>query len=142
MQLRSPRERLYQTLTFEAFGLLLVVPMYSALFAAPTRDSIMVIVTISVAVMLWSPIHNTVFDLVELRRTGRVASDRPSNLRIVHALSHELSALVLTLPIMIHLGGHNLQEAVLVDLGLTIFYTGYAYVFHLFYDRLRPVQPT
>ena len=36
-------------------------------------------------------------------------------------------------------GGHGFWEAVAVDIGLTLFYTAYAYVFHMVFDRLRPV---
>jgi uncharacterized membrane protein len=126
MHLRSARERLYQTLLFEVGGLFMVIPIYSAVFTAPAQEAILLIVAISIAVMTWSPIHNTIFDIVELRRTGRVASDRPTNLRILHALSHEVTSLILTLPLMIFLGGHNLVDALLVDMALTAFYTSYA----------------
>jgi uncharacterized membrane protein len=33
------------------------------------------------------------------------------------------------------------MAALVVDLGLTVVYAGYAYAFHLAYDRLRPVAP-
>lgn len=59
----------------------------------------------------------------------------------MHALSHEASTIVVTLPILVHLGGHGWMAALVVDLGLTVVYAGYAYAFHLAYDRLRPVAP-
>jgi uncharacterized membrane protein len=46
---------------------------------------------------------------------------------------------VVTLPIMLWLGGFSLREALLATAGLTAVYTAYAYAFHLVYDRLRPV---
>ena len=48
---------------------------------------------------------------------------------------------MVTLPILIFFGGFGLLEALIVDVALTIFYTVYAFVFHLGYDRLRPVLP-
>ncbi len=33
-----------------------------------------------------------------------------------------------------------LVEALAINFGLTVFFTAYAYIFHLVYDRLRPVQ--
>jgi uncharacterized membrane protein len=38
------------------------------------------------------------------------------------------------------LGGHTMREALAVNLSLTLFYVGYAYVFHLLFDWLRPVR--
>ena len=39
------------------------------------------------------------------------------------------------------LGGLGFAEAISADVGLTLFYAGYAYVFHLGFDSLRPVAP-
>ena len=36
-------------------------------------------------------------------------------------------------------GGHGFWEAVAVDIGLSVLYVIYAYVFHILYDRFRPV---
>ena len=77
---------------------------------------------------------------IDLRLTGRVASDRPRGLRVVHAASCELSTLVVTLPILVWIGGHCLGAALAVDLGLTVGYTVYAYGFFVFYDWWRPVR--
>jgi uncharacterized membrane protein len=59
---------------------------------------------------------------------------------MVHAVSHEVSAVGVSLPILLTLGGHTLAGALMVNIGLTLLYTGYAFVFHLVYDRLRPVS--
>lgn len=141
MSLRSPRERALQTLLFEVGGLLLVAPLYALVFSAPMEESFLIIAALAVAVMIWSPIHNTIFDVLDLRMTGRVASDRPHGLRIIHAVSHESTSLVVTVPLLIWLGGHSLMEAILLDIGLTIVFAIYAYVFNIIYDRLRPVRP-
>lgn len=141
MALRNFRERVLQTLCFEGGGLLMVVPGYALVTGHSGGTSFVLMAAISVAVMVWSPIHNTAFDLIDLRLTGRVASDRPHKLRIVHAASHEASSVVVSLPILVWLGGHTVWAALAVDLALTLVYSAYAYVFHLVYDRLRPVVP-
>ncbi|MCB6178418.1 hypothetical protein LHP98_09775 [Rhodobacter sp. Har01] len=139
MTLRSPRERFIQTLAYEAGGLLLSVPLYILYSGGGAGQGAEVMLAMSAAVLLWSPIHNTAFDLVDLRLTGRLASDRPHRWRMVHAASHEISTVLVTLPVLMFLGGHGLGEALLIDLGLTLVYAAYAYVFHLGYDWLRPV---
>ncbi len=139
MAMRSARERALQTLCFELGGLLIVTPVYAVIFNEDAFGSAVVVLTLAVAVMLWSPVYNTVFDLGDLRMTGRVASERPHWLRIVHAVGHEASTLIVTLPLILWMTDLGLVAALVLDLGLTAFYAGYAYVFHIIYDRLRPV---
>jgi uncharacterized membrane protein len=138
--LRSLRERVIQTLSYELGALLLVAPLYQWLFDASTGESLQLLVTLSVAVMLWSPIHNTLFDWLDARWFGRVASDRRGWSRWAHAFSHEISTLFVTLPLIMWIGGHRFLDALLIDLGLTLFYTAYAWAFHCCFDRLRPVR--
>lgn len=139
MSLRSGRERIFQTATFEILGLAIVVPFHALLSRTPADTSALLVVTLAVIVTLWSPLFNTVFDRIDLAFSGRVASDRPHRLRLAHAVLLELSALVVTLPVVMHLTGYGFRQALFFDMALTVFYTAYAYVFHLAYDQLRPV---
>lgn len=141
MTLRLAKERVLQTLIFEIGGLLIATPLYSAVSGQTVTQSAGIILAVSIAVLLWSPFHNWLFDLAEWHCTARVASARPHNLRLLHALSHEVSVLIVTLPLMLVLTGYNLGEALMVNFGLTALYTAYAYVFHIVYDRLRPIRP-
>ena len=139
--LRCLRERAVQTLAFEAGGLVLASPLYAAVFGVSLDDSFKLLAVLAVVCMIWCPLHNAAFDWLESRLAGRTASDRPHRWRVVHALSHEASGVVVTLPLIMVLGGLSFVEALLADIGLFLFYAGYAYVFHLGYDRLRPVVP-
>lgn len=141
MTLRSPRERVLQTACYEIGGLLLATPIYALVVGTGGEEGALVIGVLAIAVLLWSPLHNALWDWVEHRRTGRVASDRPQAQRVLHALSHEATALIVTLPILMILGGHDLWTALMLDIGLTVLYAGYAYVFHIVFDQLRPVRP-
>lgn len=141
MPVRSPRERLIQTLAYEAGGLCLSVPLVALFGGGTSGEALALMLALSGAVLVWSPLHNTVFDRLDLRLSGRVASDRPQSWRLVHALSHEATTVVVTLPILIGLGELSVGAALMADLGLTLLYAAYAYVFHLVYDRLRPVRP-
>jgi uncharacterized membrane protein len=140
MTLRSVRERVLQTLAYEAGGLALSIPAYLLYSGGSVPETALLMLALSGAVLLWTPIHNTLFDWIDYRWSGRLASNRPQRWRIVHAISHEATTLVVTLPILMGLGGLTFWAAVLVDLGLTLLYAVYAYVFHLVYDRLRPMQ--
>jgi uncharacterized membrane protein len=141
MALRTARERFFQTLAYEAGGLLVAAPLYGYVFGREASESFALIMTLSLVVMVWAPLHNTIFDWVEFDRTGRVASDRPQGLRAAHALCLEITACAVTLPIVMGMGGHGFWQALSIDLGLTLLYAAYAYFFHIVYDRLRPVSP-
>jgi hypothetical protein len=89
MRLRGPGERLIQTLCHEA------------------GDGAVPMLALSGAVMIWSPLHNTVFAWSDLRQSGRVASDRLLRWRVVDAASHAGTTVVATLPVPVWLGGHG-----------------------------------
>lgn len=139
MALRTFKERVIQTLAFEAIGIALVVPVFSILFGKAASESAGLLVLLVMAVLLWAPIHNSVFDWFDLRLSRRTACARPHGLRVLHAFSYEATCIAFTLPMLLGIGGLGLDEALMANVGLTLFYVGYAYVFHLAYDRLRPV---
>jgi uncharacterized membrane protein len=138
-QLRSMRERVRQALTYEAGALFIATPLYALIFGASEMSSFIVIAAVALACLIWAPIHNALFDVADLRLTGRLASDRPHRLRFLHAASHEVTSIVVSTPVIMWSGGHGLWTALGIDLGLTLGYAGYAYVFYLGYDRLWPV---
>ncbi len=140
MNIRSGRERLLQTVSFELGGIVLATPLYMAVSGAPASEGAALVTALAVVVAFWTLLHNWAFDVVEWRLAARVASDRPQVWRVVHAVSHEVTSLVVTVPVILWMTDYGVIGAVLLDLGLTVFYVGYAYVFHVVYDRLRPVQ--
>jgi uncharacterized membrane protein len=140
--IRSRRERLIQTLWFEALGIVIVSPLF-AHFAGPSLGkSIIVLTALSVMMMCWSALYNTAFDLIEVRCTGRVASDRPHGLRVLHTIGNEVTALIVTWPMMVALTPLAWLQALAAEIGLTLVYALYGYLFHLGFDHLRPVEPT
>jgi uncharacterized membrane protein len=137
--MRCLRERVVQSVAFEAGGLVLAAPLYAAVFGASYGESVTLLAAIAVVCMIWCPFHNFAFDWLEARLAGRTASDRPHHWRVVHALSDEASSVVVSLPLLMSFGGLGFAEALLAEVGLSLFYAGYAYLFYLAFDRLRPV---
>jgi uncharacterized membrane protein len=137
--IRSWRERAVQTLWFEGIGLALVAPLYAWVSGSGGGESVLLIAALSLVVMAWAAVYNTLFDVVERRRTGRVASDRPHGLRTLHAVGLESTAVLLTWPVIWAMTDLSWSAALIADLGLTATYLFYGYAFHWAYDRLRPV---
>lgn len=139
--LRSPRERVLQTLAFEGLGLVVVAPLYAWASSAGGGESLVLLVALSATVMAWAAIYNMLFDRLERRLARRVASDRPHGLRTLHAVGLEASAVLMTWPVVWALTGLGWREALVADLGLTLAYMVWGYLFHLGFDRMRPVAP-
>lgn len=139
MSLRSFRERAFQTLLYEAGGIAIAAPIYDLIFGAGAAQSVTLMVVLSVILLIWIPLFNWLFDLAEWRLTRRPASDRPHGLRLLHAFGMEATSIVVTVPAIMIVGGHGFWEALAIDIGLSVLYVIYAYLFHILYDRLRPV---
>jgi uncharacterized membrane protein len=139
MALRSPRERALQTILYEACGFLLATPFYMLATGSHAAEGAGLVVAMSAAVMLWTPLHNTLWDWAEWRLARRSASDRPQALRVVHALSTKASSVLVTVPILLVWGGLTFRQAITLEVAPTLFYAAYAWVFHMVYDRWRPV---
>ncbi|HEU4408810.1 MAG TPA: PACE efflux transporter [Polyangiaceae bacterium] len=138
--LRSATERLVQTLWFEGVGLAVVTPLYGRVTGAGIGESLTLLAVLSALMMAWSAGFNAAFDWAEWRLVGRVASDRPLGLRALHALAHEATAVLVSCPVIATITGLGWQDALLLDVTLTMTYAAYGYVFHLVFDALRPVR--
>jgi uncharacterized membrane protein len=139
MSLRSVRERWLQVGAYELVGLAVVAPLYGVFFDGGASEGALLIIALFLPEVLWSVVHNWLFDRAEWRFRHRVASDRPHRWRIIHAISHEVSAAMVTLPVIMIVTGHGVWQALIIDIWLGVFYGLYAYLFHIVYDRLRPV---
>jgi uncharacterized membrane protein/S-adenosylmethionine/arginine decarboxylase-like enzyme len=138
--IRPWTERVLQSILYEAGGLLLVTPAYAVATGHHTSEALPVLIAVSIATMLWAAIHNTLFDIVEWNLTHRVASDRPHAWRMLHAVSTEATSILVTTPVIMLVGGFGLWEALLIDIGLTLAYSVYAYFYHMGFDVMRPMR--
>ena len=136
---RGLRERVIQTLCFEALGLVIVSLPFAHFSGVTVGDSLIVLLAISIVVMSWAALYNTACDHIEQRLTGRVASDRPQRWRVLHTLAFEASAVIATWPLLVALTSLTWREAFFAEIGLTLAYAAYGYVFHLAFDHIRPV---
>lgn len=139
MSLRTFRERCLQVGAYEFVGLAVAAPLYGVFFDGGAGEGAFLIIVLFLPEVLWSMAHNWAFDHAEWRACRRVASRRPHRWRILHAMTHEAGSTVVTLPVIMLVTGQGVWGALVIDLWLGAFYAVYAYLFHLGYDRLRPV---
>lgn len=140
MSLRTARERFIQSIAYQTGSVFVMIPFYLAAAGGEATGAAFLMICMTIAEAVWAPVFNSTFDRLDLRLSGRVASDRGQLWRVVHAVSHETSTVVVTVPILVFLGGHGWAEALFLDIGLTLVCIVYAYFFHIIYDVLRPVE--
>ena len=138
--LRSGKDRLRYSITFEISLMAFLIPAGAAFFDKGLADIGLLGLILSLKAMLVSLLFNWVFDQLDARR-GRVSSDRTPLGRVLHAVGFELTLLVTSLPIYTWWLGLTIAEAVATDLVVTSFVVVYTYLFTLGYDRAFPVLP-
>lgn len=126
-------ERICQSVLFEVLAVTLSI-IGLAVFTDHDIDSLSetMIVIASIA-MVWNYFFNRVFD-----NFVRGSKDKRSfSLRIVHVMLFEAGLLFFTVPVMAYILSVSLWQAFMMDLGVTIFITIYAFMFNLIYDHAR-----
>lgn len=139
MNLRSPKERVFQSAGYELGSLLVATPACVWLTGTADGTAAVLVIVLTVATVLWAPLFNAVFDRMEWQLVRRVASDRSRRMRLIHAFALEASDMVISVPILMLIGGLDFGQAVIADLGLLLIYVAYTYVYHRVYDWARPV---
>ncbi|MGP3697062.1 chlorhexidine efflux transporter [Rhodobacter sp. NSM] len=138
MTSRSLAGRLFHTVFFETVALALAVPLYCVAFQTSARAALGVLLVVSAAAFLWSVMHRVLFDWFDWHLTRRPEALRPSSTGIVRSLSGKMTALALTFPMLIWLGGHAPRAALLSALALSALHVCLGAIFGLLRDRRRP----
>lgn len=136
--LRSRKDRLRYTTTFEALLMAILIPVGSLFFDKAMTDIGLLGVVLSTKAMLLNLIYNWAFDRIDAR-AGRIASERSHIGRILHAIGFEFSLTATSLPILVWWLEIGLLEAFATDVVVTSFVVAYTYVFTLIYDNAFPL---
>ena len=139
VKLRSLKDRIRYTVIFETVLLTMLVPAGMIFYDRDILDIGLLGVVLVVKAMVLNIIYNWVFDRLEAR-TGRVASDRPHKLRIIHAIGVEVTLAITSIPIYTWWLKITVLEAILIDVVVTTFIVGYTYIFTLVYDLVFPIK--
>lgn len=126
-------ERVFHSVLFEVLAISLSIiglATFTDHDIGALSETMIVIATIA---MIWNYCFNYVFDKIV---TGE-KTQRSISLRIVHVILFEAGLLCVTVPVMAYILGVSIWQAFVMDLGVTIFITIYAFIFNLVYDHAR-----
>jgi len=142
MTIRSARERIIQTLSYEFFALLIMTPLFHLFSKESGTDSLLLLVTLSIIAMAWTGFYAHTFDIIEHKITGKLATERNKLVRALHAILLELGLCLLTWPVIKYMLDYSWTKAFISDILITLAYMAYAYVFLWVYDKVRPMKET
>ena len=126
-------ERIFHAILFEVLAVTLAT-MILLLFTNNNvgHASVTMIIIASIA-MAWNVIFNWAFDkLVPGKR-----EQRSMLLRVGHVILFQGGLLIFTIPVFAYLLGVTLWQAFMMDIGLTLAITVYAFLFNIAYDHIR-----
>lgn len=138
--LRSRKDRLRYTISFEICLMAILIPAGAAFFDKSLLDIGLLGLILSTKAMIVNYGYNIVFDRIDAR-FGRTASDRGVVARILHAAGFEGTLLITSLPIYIFWLGLTIWQAIAADLVVTSFVMVFTFFFTLGFDKLYPVTP-
>ncbi|MCU7650393.1 multidrug/biocide efflux PACE transporter [Pseudomonas piscis] len=130
---KSLTERIAQAVAFELLALLICTPLLSWIMDRPMVDMGVVTLGIGLLALAWNVLFNSLFDRV-LKRL-RIAHGGWS--RVVHALLFEAGLVVVAVPLIAWWLGISLLQALILDIGVLLFFLPYTYLYHWAYDVLR-----
>ncbi|NWB28680.1 multidrug/biocide efflux PACE transporter [Pseudomonas gingeri] len=135
---KSFTERVFQAIGFEFFAVLLCTPLFAWMMDKPLLDMGVVTVFNCCIALGWNVLFNGLFD----RLRERLALTHYGWTRVLHALLFEGGLVVVSVPLIAWWLELSLLTALLLDIGVLLFFLPYTYVYHWAYDvlRERPLQ--
>ena len=126
------RKIVYVTL-FEAIAIAVTSNGLSAGSGSSLERAGVAAVASSVIAVLWNLAYNTAFERWEARQTVR---GRSFQRRAAHALGFEIGLSFCLVPLFVWWLRIGLWPALVLDLGLSLFFLVYAFVFNLAFDKM------
>jgi uncharacterized membrane protein len=100
--------------------------------ASLERAGVIAVAT-SVIAVVWNLVYNTLFERWEARQRVRGRSIRR---RVAHAIGFELGFLVMLVPLFAWWFGIGLQHALVLEIGLALFFLVYTFAFNWAFDKI------
>lgn len=130
---KSITERVFQAIGFEALAVILCTPTLAWLMDKPMTDMGVATIGISLIALVWNVMFNGLFD----RALKRLVIEPGVWTRTLHALLFEGGLVAVCVPLIAWWLGISLVQALILDLGVLLFFLPYTYLYHWTYDVVR-----
>lgn len=130
---RGWRERLFHASAFEILAIGISAPLAAWLTGKSILDMGVLTAVIAFMALVWNMIYNWFFDRLQKNR----GFARTVWVRIMHSIGFEIGLIFMAVPFVAWWLDVTLWHALVVDIGLVLFYLPYTFFFNLGYDKLR-----
>lgn len=117
---------------YEGFAIVASTLGLAGISGHGVQDAGMVAVATSAIAVVWNLVFNTLFECWEARQTVR---GRSVARRVAHAIGFEGGLTVVFVPLMAWWFDTTLWQALLLDIGLLVFFLLYTFAFNWMFDR-------
>lgn len=136
---RSTADRIRYALSFEVIGILLSAPLGAWVFDMPLFEIGVVGFLGATIATLWNFGYNLLFDSTLLAMTGSAAKSLP--VRVAHAVLFEVGLIAVLMPVIAWYLDVGLWTVFVMDIGFSVFYMVYAFIFDAAYMAIYPPVP-
>lgn len=130
---RSIKERLFHALLFEVLAIGISAPLAAWITGQTMLSMGILTAVIATIAVLWNMTYNWLFDNAQ----NRYKFERNLWVRVIHSIGFELGLIVAVIPLVAWWINTSLLHALILDIGLVLFYLPYAFFFNLAYDKVR-----
>lgn len=130
---RSLKERIFHATLFEILGIIFATPLAMWLTKKPALSMAALSAVISGMAMLWNMVFNWLFDHLQ----SKLHFHRSLWMRVVHACCFEIGLIIMVVPLVAWWVNTTLWHALVVDIGLVLFFLPYSFFYNLIYDKCR-----
>ena len=127
------RRKVVYVSLYEGFAIVAATLGLAGMSGQGTQVAGLMAVAASVVAVAWNLVFNTLFERWEARQSVR---GRSVARRVAHALGFEGGLVVFLVPLMAWWFGITLLQALVMDLGLVVFFVCYTFVFNWAFDRV------
>ena len=130
---KSITERFCHALIFEALAIAICAPLGAWLLGYPLMHIGLLTLMVSLVAMVWNMLFNAGFDQAQ----RRIGFERNLVARTVHAVLFEIGLIVAIVPLAAWWLGISWWRALVLDIGIALFFLPYSFAFNWAYDNLR-----
>lgn len=130
---KSFTERVFQAVGFELLAVLLCTPLLAWVMNKPMLHMGVATVAIGLIALAWNVMFNGVFD----RLLKHFELSPNAWTRVLHALLFEGGLVAISVPLIAWWLEVGLLQALILDIGVLLFFLPYTYLYHWAYDVLR-----
>jgi uncharacterized membrane protein len=133
MGMQGVKRRVVYVGLYEFIAIVLSAILLELMSGAGAAESLGLAIAASAVAIIWNLVFNSLFERWESRRQQE---GRNLRVRIIHAICFEGGLLVLLVPLVAWWYSVGLWQALLMDLGLLVFFLVYTFVFTLIFDQV------